>query len=432
MKTFKTICTVALALGVTAVAQAQTNVYITGSTAFRPQIFQALTDMGLASQQGLTSGANSFTCTGTINPTIAALLTSISNDVPSLLSNSVTVYCNFSGSAEGVDALIHPVSAGYISVGTTGTFSHTGDDFAFSDVWQAVTPDPTPTLEEVQSLFDQTNLPFAGIAVQPFTFVENSAAASLGINNISCFAFEQLFGNGVYTANFLGAANTSNVIAVGRYPLSGTRITSVLDDNPYTALPSQTLKQWALSTNGTANPVNCPGLASTDGSSPPTTGATWVSVLNSDHADYPQGDGYFSGGNVGKAIHASSLQNLGAAIAYISWGDAAKISAGTGALGEGPISWNGVASWNGGTYPAANGTNYWNNTGLVDGDYQFWGYEHFYVAAGDNNTWYDNTFGPGLVDAIQYELVNTTPRIAELESEMQVYRTADGAPVYHK
>jgi hypothetical protein len=427
MKTFKTICTLALALGATAVAQAQNEVYITGSTAFRGQIFNALTDMGLAQQGANNGGKNSFTCSGTVNPTVALLITELNNDAAGLIGTSVDVYCTFSGSAEGVDALIHPVSASYIPVGGSGTFSHTGDDFAFSDVWQAVTPDPTPTLEEIVSVYDSTNSPGSGIAVQPFTFIENSNAAALGISNITCFAFETLFGNGTLGANFLGGGtNTNNVIAVGRYPLSGTRITAVLDDNPYTALPSQTLKQWALSTNASGTGTsNWPGLASTDSSAPPTSGATWVSVA-APIGGYANGDGYFSGGNVGLAIEASSTMGLGAAIAYISWSDASKL---TGYGGEGPISWDGVNPWTGGAYPNANGTNYWNTTALVDGDYQFWGYEHLYVNHSDDNTWYDTTFGPGLVDAIQYELTNTVKRVAVLEKEMQVYRNADGGPV---
>jgi len=41
-------------------------VYITGSTAFRAQVYNGLVDLGLAAQQGATSSANTFTFAGTV------------------------------------------------------------------------------------------------------------------------------------------------------------------------------------------------------------------------------------------------------------------------------------------------------------------------------------------------------------------------------
>ena len=435
MKMNTTIGALALGLGIAVTAQAQ-DVYITGSTAFRGQIFSALTDLGLTAQNSSSGGNNSFTCSGTITP-IAGLLPTITANEPALIGNSVNAYCTFSGSAEGVSALITPGAASYIDNNATGTgtFSHTGVDLAFSDVWQAVTGFPTPPLEELQSATDGNNLPYAGIAVQPFAVVENSVANADGINNIKSFDWEVLYGNGNIGINFLTGTNLqTEVIAVGRYPLSGTRITMVLDDNPYTASPQQTLKQWALTSTGGSLPANCPGLASTDGSSP--TGTAWVALPLGD-GGFANGDGYFSGGNVGKAIHYSSTHSLTVnypALAYISWSDAAKLTGGTGQTSggnEGPISWDGQNPWTGGVYPALNGTNAWNTTALVNGGYELWGYEHLYVNNNDVGTWYETTFGPGLIDAIQYELVRTSPRIAVLESEMKVYRIQDGGTLSH-
>ena len=398
----------ALVLGLTSAAQAQKVIYITGSTAFRAQIFNSLGDLSLTVQQGGTSGNNSFTFTGTVEDATSGSALNLTTVAPGLAGTSVTVYCNFSGSAEGVDALITPVSAEYLSVGASGSFAHTGDDLAFSDVWQAATPDANSAtqLEEVQLPADSGNAPFSGIAVQPFTFVVDGNASA--IKNITQQNFHDLYngsGNGTLQLTmFTGSGSLSNVHAIGRYPLSGTRITTVLDDQY--GLPASKLTQWALSDNGTTTP----GLASTDTASPPTDGNQWLSVGT---------NGYFSGGNVGKAIHAASVNGAPAAIAYISFSDAAKL---TGTSNEAAITWNGQS-------PGALGA--WNIAGVENGSYTFWGYEHLYVAPGDINTFYDNTFSPGLIDAVQYEIVHTSPQTATLESLMNVYRNSDGADVVH-
>jgi hypothetical protein len=321
----------------------------------------------------------------------------------------VVIYASFNGSAEGIDALINPASVVYISNSTSGTFSHTGLDLAFSEVSQAVTPDANSAtqLAELQTASDSQIPPFTGIAVQPYAFVVNSNASA--IKNITGQNFGDLFngaGNGELGLNFLvsGSTSTSPVRAVGRYPLSGTRITAILDDNP-TSLPGSALSQWALSANGTTTP----GLASTDTASVPSTGNQWVSVTT---------NGYFSSGHLGQAIHYSSLNNAPAALGYISFTDTQNYL--SAASSEGPINFSGQ---NPGTFSA------WNITGVENGSYTFWSYDHLYVTPGDDNTFPGTTFGPGLVVAFQYETTNGTPQTATLEGLMNVYRNADGADV---
>ena len=67
MKINKTITALGLALGIASVAEAQQVVYITGSTAFRAQVYNGLKDMGLTVQAGATSGNNNFNFVGTVN-----------------------------------------------------------------------------------------------------------------------------------------------------------------------------------------------------------------------------------------------------------------------------------------------------------------------------------------------------------------------------
>jgi hypothetical protein len=163
---------------------------------------------------------------------------------------------------------------------------------------------------------------------------------------------------------------------------------------------------------------------STDPSAPPTAGNQWLSVGN---------NGYFSGGNVGKAMHDSSVNAVSPAVAYISWSDASKLN---GTAGEGPISWIGQSSWVGGTFPT---TGAWNVSGVENGSYTLWTYERFYINPGDVGGFVATTFSPGLITAVQYEIQHHGAfetglgdlQTAILESEMNVYRNSDGADVLH-
>ncbi len=131
-KTIKAVSAAALAIGLTSVAQAATTtIYITGSTAFRSQVFAGLGDLGLNNVQGSANNANQFTFAGTIaNPH------SIPNLPSGLVGSAVVIYCSWSGSAEGVAQLITPVTAIWDDNAASGTFNSAGADIALSDVAQ--------------------------------------------------------------------------------------------------------------------------------------------------------------------------------------------------------------------------------------------------------------------------------------------------------
>jgi hypothetical protein len=427
MKMKKMLGTLAALVGMATAAEAQSNVFVTGSTAFRAQIFAALGDLGLNVQQSGTSGNNSFTFTGTISDHTTG---GTNLSLGSLLGNPVTVYCNFSGSAEGVDDLISPANNSYLKVGASGTFSTNQIDLALSDVSQNSTPDANSPdqLEEVQLAADanaHNGIPGTGIAVQAFCFVVDGQAST--IKNITQLNFHDLYvgsGQGHLGIGLMdGSTNTNYVYAVGRYPLSGTRIATILDDQ--FGAPASKLTQWGLVTNGGTNVV---GLASTDSGSPPSVaGETWISVGT---------NGYFSGGNVGKAIHSASVNGAPAAIGYVGFADAAKL---TGTSNEAPVNWNGQVSYLGSPYPQTTTTNYgqWNIPGVENGSYTFWSYERLYVSDNDQSSWYDETFAPGLIQAVQYEIThlsgvaNPYVQTAVLESQMNVFRANDGSDVTH-
>ncbi len=406
MKITKTMGAAALGLGLAVAAQAQNPIYITGSTAFRGQIFQALqTELGLTVQQGGTSGKNSFTFTGTITDA-KSLGFPAAATLPA--NNPVTVYASFSGSAEGVQTILNNVVNNYLNVGTSsaGSFTHAGADFAFSDVAQNSTPYPTTkfaTLPEIQTAADaarHNGIPGTGVGVAPFTYAVNPDGATAGINNITTRNFQNLFYNGYADLSYFvnTAPDATFVVAVGRYNLSGTRITAILDDD-YSIINKDTLDQYALSPNGTSTP----GLNNGDSATP--TGNQWVEVSDS---------GYFSGGNVGAALANSA--GAGPAIGYIAWADAQSKFGTTGAV---PIKWNGQN-------PGSLGA--WNITGLENGSYTFWSYERLYENPADKGTVYDS-YGQALALGLQYEIVHASPQSADIEANMKVYRSNDGADI---
>jgi hypothetical protein len=280
-------------------------------------------------------------------------------------------------------------------------------------------------------------------------FIVNSNASI--ISNITSQNVLDLYATGSLGLNFFtGQDSDTNTMvnAVGRYYLSGTRITTQLDAAGRAAnllgITTSTFKQYGLSADGST----VPGLDSSDSSSPPgyaataTTGLSWISVqhkgvINTD------GGGYFTGGNVGKAIDASTVSgassSLAGAIAYIAPSDSAKLIYGTS---EGPIAFNGQVPWVGGTFPC---TGHFNTNGVMAGAYTFWTYERLYTL--DSSTSFQvNCFGPALITAIQYEITHlsgwgkfynpncsATPNYsptAVLESQMNVYRNADGGDVF--
>jgi hypothetical protein len=404
-KVNKTVSAVALGLGLASAAHAQvssgyTPIFITGSTAFRAQIFAALTDLGLTVQQSGTSGNNSFTFQGTVANNAGLGLTFLS------AGTKLEVLCDFSGSAEGIQTIIQSTPTTYLNAGASGagSFTQNGADFAFSDVAQASTPvSPSVTgvtLKEIQTAADAASAPFTGMAVQPFTFAVNKTAANAGINNITPQQFLDLYRVGTLDECFFTgvAPGSAKVTAVGRYNLSGTRITSILDDGGLTA---NSLVQYALSPGS----GQTPGLHNGDSSAP--TGSAWVNVGN---------DGYFTGGNVGLAL--ANGASAPAAIGYIGFSDAQGKFGTSGAV---PIKWQGEN-------PGALGA--WNITGLENGSYGFFTYERLYENPADVGTSYDSKYGPDLITAIQYEITHASPQTADIEANMQVYRNADGGDLF--
>jgi hypothetical protein len=430
MKINKTIGAVTLVLGVAAAVQAQTPpptgtpVYISGSTAFRAQVYAGLQDLGLSSQTGDSSSANTFTFTGTPNGTIVSGLPS-----GLLTGGAVTVYCSFDGSLQGVDALAHPSSHSdtFENIGgsSAGTFSHTAD-LAFSDVSQASAyyVDQSPVLNELISA--DATVSFTGLAVQPFLWGANAAATAKFnyINNIQIYS---LLNDGVLDLSYWTGVATDFAAPLGsptfEPPPSAKTVTLTGRDNSSgTRITAQQLANW-----NPATPINQYTINGVT-SDPATlgTGLNWAYITNS---------GYSSGGKV-----TDSLEYPGTfpAVSYLSFSDAKTLPYGTAAFTGGATPVAGSILSYGGVNPVLSlGATYptYNIAAVVNGQWPFWSYEHLYESINVVSGGYiDASFGPGLVDSIDYEigLQKTTkpPQTAILEGDMNVYRSVDGGPVY--
>ncbi len=391
MKMIKTISALGLALGVASVAEAQQTVYITGSTAFRAQVYLGLRDMGLTVQASATSGNNNFNFTGTVNNTLIGTITNGSAGV------SVQVICAFSGSTEGLNSIINDVSPVYTNIAGSGFSYPNGADLSFCDVQESSTVYGNDPVNEIVS-FDGANSSFgAGVAVVPFCWAA-SADGAAKINNITPYIANDIFVNGIETLNFFDgvAADAGvNVYLTGRTNDSGTRIAAQQDVG---FDPFQPVIQYTI--NGTLG-------------TPPATG-TWQNVGN---------NGYSSGGNVVKAL---DVVGAGDAIGYVGMADAASLK--NGAL---PINYQGVSPFIGSTW-TPNSTP-WNLAGIENGSYTFWSYEHLYESIKISSTSFiSKNFGPDLVNAVEYEIVHPqtgTVQSADLIKNLNVHRNSDGTDV---
>jgi hypothetical protein len=391
MKMNKRMMAVALALGIGSAAQAQQQVFITGSTAFRAQVYAALKDMGLTVQANATSANNNFNFTGVVSTNTITTLTNGS------AGHSVQVFAAFTGSSEGLNSLIFQVSPIYTNLAGIATNYANGADIAFCDVQQSSTPYANDTALDEISSFDGLNSSFgAGVAVVPFLW-SASADAEGKIGNVTPSIINDIFVNGTEPLNFFtGQATNSSVpvYLIGRTNDSGTRITA---EQVVGFDPAQDVSQYAVG-----------GILSSVGA------GTYQSVGN---------NGYSSGGNVAKAL---SVLGAGNAIGYVAFSDAANLK--NGAL---PINYEGTSPFVGTSW-IPNSTP-WNLAGIENGSYTFWSYEHLYESPKLSTTSFiSDSLGPDLVNALEYEILHPAAgavQSADVIGNLNVHRNSDGTDV---
>jgi len=362
----KTILLMALGLaGVSSLPAATIDVYITGSTAFRANVFLACSNLfsgspsiyyGDAAHGGANSGFSSSVASWAMSGTPIGSLTNIQG-------NNLVIHGLFTGSIQGLQTveqntkLVFAKASGTVN-GNTDSYVTNSPTIGFSDASGSSAPFPATG-----------NYVEENVCVQPFVMVK-SVVLSGAVASITNVSWEQLeYG-----------------IPAGRIPLAAWTY-KVADTNTFVYLLQRT-KDSGTRRCETAqqyyqynDPVGIyiydftnkffyvPTVlaANANGASP--NGVVGPAGLNS--ANLSWGFGYVGGGDIRTALSDNNAANQ--AMAMLSFADAKALNNGSG-------NWSTVLSFNG-VWPTTAGIGIRGNTGTNDfspvtlGYYPCWGFE---------------------------------------------------------
>jgi hypothetical protein len=343
----------------------QVDLYVTGSTAFRSQVYSACTKLfttppslgttlffGDAAHGG-DANNNSSTASWCMSGTPIASLTAISGD-------TLVIHALFTGSVQGIETtenstpLIFPTTSTGIYVTNTPTI-------AFSDVSSQSTP---------YSAANTANFNEEQVAVQPFVFVKSEAVPN-SITNITWEQAKDIIVNGrikLFSWTHV-PTDTSYVYLINRTKDSGTRRTTYAEVNDgfnqgqTTYLFDPTNDFFYAPTNGTADEI-----AASMGSSNGIVSVVGSAGLNGANLNW--GPGYVAGGDVKTEMQNNNAANQ--AIGYLSLSDAKGI---TGTIWSQVISYNGVWPTAAGSVITTGTTTTNDFTPINYGEYPFWATE---------------------------------------------------------
>lgn len=394
------------AIAFSTAAYADVTVNITGATAFRAAALASIKSKYLAAGTPSFKFAHDQTAGSLTGATRAIFIGTFPG-----VTGTTTIRCCFTGSVEGVRALVPGVTdplpptyyqstlldattatgsgAELAGQGTTGAAALGGiSDIAFSDVSKAATPYASYSLQPAS--------PNAGVIV--FTMLTNEGSL---VTNVTSQQFRALLTSGyqplrLFTGN---AADTNLVFATGRNDGSGTR-TTYLAETGYGIVKA--VKQYVTNisdatTLGTIQLVPAGGV-----NSPALTGQSASNASTVWGQDVAGNGGYNSGSTL-----RTDMGKTGASVTVLD-------ETGTDAFG-GPIpvslvTWLSVsdaviARNNGAIFCAYNGVKLdgiaasgtsmtaADKAKVTEGIYTAWGYERMYrrndVTTGDIKTVYD-------------------------------------------
>ncbi len=337
----------ALSLGVVSMAQAQNRVYMTGSTAFRPALYNALSSIFDASP-AVQIAAYKCSTTGTLDPHTAGQMEFKGN----IGGAAYIIKCSWSGSEAGISDLAKNTTETFIddigvngvqAISSTSTASATDAhsvDLAMADTSQAVSKTPSPALT------GQT------VGIVPFVWVKNAQGHPYTtgtypdydrITNLTHPQIRVALTGGTLLALITGNASDTNkyVYVSGRDNNSGTRVNAFCDSG-YGVFK---LPQQIIITGANGSPTIQGGALTTSGQSSGGTLATTMTYTGSATAADP-----INGGTGWYAIAYLGLYDADVALAA-NTGDCIALTL------------NGVAE---------------STTAVQQGQYSFLGNEHLY------------------------------------------------------
>ena len=365
------LLTLALGLaGAPSLVAGTVDVYITGATAFRANVYSACTKLFVGSAPTIYYGDTAHGGSTLSSPPSASTAPSIASWVmtgtpisglTNIGNNTLTIHGLFTGSVQGFQTveqstkLVFPAASGTVNQNCSAYVTNS-PTIGFSDASGVATPYPaTGNYVEEQ------------VCIQPFVVVKSTATVG-AVTNINNVSWEQL----------------AYGIPAGRIPLS-TWTSKITDTNTFVYLVERT-KDSGTRRNETAgdyfqytDPVGIyiydytnnfwyiptTLAATTFGASP--NGVVGAAGLNNVNLNW--GYGYVGGGDIKNSLNNGNAANQ--AIAYLSIADA---------KGVGSANWNNVISVNG-LWPTAAGAGIHGNNGTNDfspitlGYYPCWGLE---------------------------------------------------------
>lgn len=396
MKTLTTLIVTLAGVMCVSVAQAQTTVRFTGSTAFRLNTHNAILHVY---DPGVTYGYTGTSFTGAQQAIFHGTIG----------GQTVHIKTAWSGAEGGMQTVAGSVSIPFLSdataTSTGGTPNATpGGDNAVPDVGMA---DQFQSSSAFFGLYrgivypTLSESPNSPVGIVPFKFMANKGAPA-GLTNINPQQARALFGAGALPLSFFTGNNadeTKTVVATGRDPDSGTRLNASAEIG---LGPQASVKHWEpldasnqlVRTVGVNIDHFAPWPASTINGIP-------VAVFNG---------GYSSGGDLSKMMANFSPANF-TVVSYASVNDADPNIT----LGAVELSYNGVQLGN------VSG-NYNNATVLTEGKYTFWCYEHVMYRSGT----------PVAIKNVADTVANQirTVDAPTFLSSMKVERATDGSVVF--
>ncbi len=431
-----------LALGVAgALPLKAVDLYITGSTAFRANVYAACTKL-FSSPPTIVYGDSSHGGDANNNSSTAAWCMSgnASTNISILSGGQLVIHALFTGSIQGIQSVENAQPLVFPTT-TVGIYKTNAPTIAFSDTASAASPQ-----------YDVANFPDIGeeqVAVQPFVFCKSLApsGAVTGITNVTWEQIRYAYLKGrIPLSSWTGNSSDAStyVYLLNRTLDSGTRVTTLAEVG--ISLPSQpttiynydpTNHQFYQATNTTFS----------------TVGRTNFGVIGSTagigSANLAWGPGYIGGGDLRTGLKYPDVQNQ--SIGYLSFGDAKS---------AGLQNWSSVIAF-GGVWPTTAGAGIANNTGtnsfapVLTGNYPFWTYEVVVYPINGNadvtatqlgdqsqtgtilgvldyQTLFSNPGGPTLTGSLEneIELSKTAGATAIRLSEMKASRGSVGGTIF--
>ena len=346
-----------LLAGLVSTSQLQaTDVFITGSTAFRANAWAACQKMFSGGSPSITQVADTAGVAGGTTDSYASgknYVWTMSGAPASALTNisdTLTIHANFTGSVQGIKSVEQAQKLLFLDASGVDTIAHVITNtptIAFSDVFSASTAYP------VTSGFGEDK-----VAIQPFVMVKSSSPTVSGITTVTWQQAKALISLGsiplsAWTGNVL---DTNLVYMINRTRDSGTR-RAMLGELDYKYAQSFPVNVYNTTTHSFTSYIST--LSGNSGNV--------VGPAGNGNANYAWGPGYVGGGDLRSELAVADTQN--AAIGYLSFADAKSLNA----------NWRNNIAFNG-AWPTTDGPNIpgatTNNFApIINGQYSYWAEE---------------------------------------------------------